>query len=835
MFPKRLLALTLFAALAVMPPCVLRAQWVQTNGLYEGVVMSIAGNGEDLFANIGGFNTGVGTSVYRSTNSGVSWSEANKGLPPDDTTGFSGITGLLSIGNRVFLANSNYSPTTIYLWSDARSRWIEAGTFSQEVNNNTFGAFGKFLLVGAVGGIARSSDEGSSWTFVDSASNQPSFECSVTSFASIDTLLFAGTSGVRSWGQGIFRSSDSGNHWIRIDLADSGNIWSLVAIGNKLFAATDSGVRFSTDFGISWNGLNNGLPSGVGVLAALGNTLIAGTDGGIYIISTDTGSHWTAPLGGVSQIRIYTLAVSGDTLFAGTNGNGFFLSTDTGRSWSSANAGLTPVTPSVLLGSGSTLYAYGGSLFRSTDSGMDWHTTSSLVTTSSYLTSLAEQGTNLYASSQAGVFVSTDSGITSIQVNNGLSNDDVVCLAVEGSNLFAGTVDSGIFVTTDSGANWSDASGGLPSGVQISCMLVLGYHIIAGTVGGYGVFVTSDNGQDWSSANDGLVNVEIRGIENLGPYVFILTDSGIFRSTIANGLSWTAIAQPSNGPYEGLSKIAASGKTLFEATYPAYENRHIYASFDYGEHWFVEDSGLANVLANGYLTVLTVYDSMLFAGLETYGSSTTLWRRSLSDMPILSYILGANVDTVNFGTIPADKDGLQLVTVTNVGNVALTISSFQLTPSQDVFSTSDLSAEVDLNPGESFTFEVFFMPTQSGEFSANINIISEAKAINIVLVGSAGRVDGVEQPSLLNSMLTIAPNPFSQSTQITFTSPSAGYAEVSIVNMLGVEVARLFSGELGAGEHSFMWGNPTGLPDGVYECLVRMNGQVQTLPVVLMR
>jgi hypothetical protein len=32
MFPKRLLALTLFAALAVMPPCVLRAQWVQMNG-----------------------------------------------------------------------------------------------------------------------------------------------------------------------------------------------------------------------------------------------------------------------------------------------------------------------------------------------------------------------------------------------------------------------------------------------------------------------------------------------------------------------------------------------------------------------------------------------------------------------------------------------------------------------------------------------------------------------------------------------------------------------------------------------------------------------------------
>jgi hypothetical protein len=32
MFQKRILPLTLFAALAVMPTCVLRAQWEQTNG-----------------------------------------------------------------------------------------------------------------------------------------------------------------------------------------------------------------------------------------------------------------------------------------------------------------------------------------------------------------------------------------------------------------------------------------------------------------------------------------------------------------------------------------------------------------------------------------------------------------------------------------------------------------------------------------------------------------------------------------------------------------------------------------------------------------------------------
>ncbi len=78
------------------------------------------------------------------------------------------------------------------------------------------------------------------------------------------------------------------------------------------------------------------------------------------------------------------------------------------------------------------------------------------------------------------------------------------------------------------------------------------------------------------------------------------------------------------------------------------------------------------------------------------------------------------------------------------------------------------------------------------------------------------------------------PNPFSHSTTISFSSQSSGYADISIVNLLGAEVAHLFSGELAAGEHSFVWSNPTGVPDGTYECLIRMNGHLQTLPMVLM-
>jgi hypothetical protein len=58
---------------------------------------------------------------------------------------------------------------------------------------------------------------------------------------------------------------------------------------------------------------------------------------------------------------------------------------------------------------------------------------------------------------------------------------------------------------------------------------------------------------------------------------------------------------------------------------------------------------------------------------------------------------------------------------------------------------------------------------------------------------------------------------------------------ITHVNFLGSEVAHVFSGELAAGEHSFVWSNPTGLPDGTYECLIRFNGQVEMLPIVLQR
>jgi hypothetical protein len=83
------------------------------------------------------------------------------------------------------------------------------------------------------------------------------------------------------------------------------------------------------------------------------------------------------------------------------------------------------------------------------------------------------------------------------------------------------------------------------------------------------------------------------------------------------------------------------------------------------------------------------------------------------------------------------------------------------------------------------------------------------------------------------------PNPLTQSATISFSSPESGAAEVTIVNLLGLEVARIFTGELESGEHSFTW-NANGssglpVPPGVYWCVVRMNGRTEQSAMVVER
>ncbi len=132
--------------------------------------------------------------------------------------------------------------------------------------------------------------------------------------------LFAGTLG------GAFLSTNNGSSWTPIDSGFTGtyvNVHTFAFIGSNIFAGLyTKGVYLSTNNGTTWGIVNLGLTNlGVTTLAVSGSNLFAGTTGGVFL-STNNGSTWvdvglTEPTGGIQS-----LAANNTFLFAGTVGIG---------------------------------------------------------------------------------------------------------------------------------------------------------------------------------------------------------------------------------------------------------------------------------------------------------------------------------------------------------------------------------------------------------------------------------------------------------------------------------------------------------------------------------
>jgi ligand-binding sensor domain-containing protein len=112
--------------------------------------------------------------------------------------------------------------------------------------------------------------------------------------------IFAGT-----YGGGVFLSTNNGTSWTAVNsgLKDS-SVRCLATSGSNIFAGTDSGVFLSTNNGTSWTAVNSGLPNAdVNCLAVSGGNIFAGTNGfGVWrrplseVVSILPQNHQTIPL-----------------------------------------------------------------------------------------------------------------------------------------------------------------------------------------------------------------------------------------------------------------------------------------------------------------------------------------------------------------------------------------------------------------------------------------------------------------------------------------------------------------------------------------------------------
>jgi len=264
--------------------------------------------------------------VFKSTDTGNSWSPANSGLPTDSFV--------------LALAIDPQTPTTLYA-----------------VSNRS---------------IFRSTNGGSSWdllfTFSVTIWDQPGSGGSVKNLA-IDpqtpTTLYVGRWISAGAGSGVcigsvYKSTDGGLTWSQTALAGctaglaiDPQTPTTLYVGSRHHGVNISSLYKSTDGGTTAVSIMNGIFSGSGTIPDLAidpvtpTTVYAATDVGVYK-TTDGGANWryletSRPFGGVAALAIDPLTPT--ILYAGI-GNaggcyGVFKSINGGESWVELNAGLT--------------------------------------------------------------------------------------------------------------------------------------------------------------------------------------------------------------------------------------------------------------------------------------------------------------------------------------------------------------------------------------------------------------------------------------------------------------------------------------------------------------
>ncbi len=519
-----------------------RAQWVQTGPFCGGYFKSIAVSDTKIFAGA------YGDGLFCSTNGGSSWTK----LGLDDGT------------------------------------WINAVIISSN------GTRGLNLFVGAnrggVGemhGIILSTDEGMTWTEVNSGmpENSDVTALAVSPVPAGGSNLFAATNGA-----GLFVSTNNGSTWSE---ADNGlghpYISSLIVSGSNIYAGCDyGGVFVSTDNGTTWASANSGLTNiYVTALAASadGTNIFAGTEGGIFL-SINNGASWTAVSNGLTNLHIRSIVVSGTNVFAGTDGGGIFLSTNNGTSWSPMNTGLT------------FPYAYALAVIPNSTG----------------------NPTLVAGTWGSGIFVSGNNGTSWTSANTGLIPRCLNDLAVSGTNIIVGTNGCGALISSNNGASWNPANTGNSSpnvyALAVSHNRNGAANLIADAAR---IILSSDNGESWTQANTGnfspgdchALSVSNDGTDSVrilaGNQALDIQQDEVFIS-VDNGMNWTKYGTNINA--SRFNAIAASGASLFAGT-----NQGVFRTTDEGATWIQVNNGLTST----DVVALISFGSALFAGTDGGG------------------------------------------------------------------------------------------------------------------------------------------------------------------------------------------------------------------------
>ena len=646
--------------------------WTQI-GPYGGTINELAaapGTPATMYAATGG-------GIFKSTNAGATWAGSSSGLTDGNVT---------SIAVNPANTSEVYATTSTALWrsTDAGATWATVPVSVNGVTpyNDTslaFGAASTLYFSGSNGAVV-SSDDGSTWTFLESTGGQ--VNAVIPDPLNASNVLVVTSAGLQ-------RSVDGGLTFTNCSVPAGLGVASVTYDpGNDsiVFAGAGSLLR-SIDGGASFQPVQTDAGSQVWKVAASPSdpthVYASGRVGQLTYIarSVDTGATWTTMTSVGGGDLVPTLLVdpaSSDQVYAGTN-EGVFLSSDGATTWAASNDGLAAAAPNGLAvdpSNPTTAYAAMGAqgVYRTTDSGATWQqadnglgdpTNPSAQITAEEVAVMAN-GTVLVARALSGpnaqpvsIFKSTNGGATWTAADSGLPSAgvwDVVAQPGSDTNAFVtiqspAGVSSAVYGTTDGGSTWNPVG---PAATTIAALAIASDHTIVAATGGVydnspaqALYISTNGGVSWTARTAPPVQVSTFafGATSATIYAGSALTSQVAVST-NGGVSWTLHSvDPSNRS----SQIDAIAVDPLDPSV-------VYSGTDAGGLWQSSDAGAS------------------WAAMSTMGTRVaSLTFSSSANTPLLASLRGTtSAGLASFVSTPAN---LTLPTITGTVTAGNTLSA----------------------------------------------------------------------------------------------------------------------------------------------------------------
>jgi len=753
---------------------------------------------------------------------------------------------------------------TIIRSTDGGSTWVvrhSSGGVSHTLNSISFGDLDSGTVVGHSGTILRTTDGGATWRTQASGTSAALYG---VSFTGPDLGIAVGAGGI------IIRTSDGGIVWTIQESGTNLPLFDVCLINDRkgVVVGANGTILRTTDSGLTWTSEISGTTKGLRGIAFADSLTGVSVGRGVIVRTTDGGVTWTEQLANTVEFDAVSLYANMGLACgpSGFSGSGFvFRSTDYGLTWTNEYGGaalfgisLEDVDVGIVVGEN-------GAILATSDGGKSWTTKNTWVTkgelndcffTNQDVGITVGGNPNLWPSAM--LLRTTDGGTTwrKISIGDYIGFGGVTFL----DSLKGFAVGAGIFRTIDGGLSWEHLRyGGSLHGISF------GTPSTGTAVGLFGTILrTTDGGATWfdqiylsdwnlydvafTDASTGFVvggawasqsgtihkttnggisweqqletSVSLNGVSFVNRNVGTVVGHGgtILRTTDA-GLTWLSQSAGTDALLQQVQFIDANVGCII-----GWEGGLVLYTTDGGDCWTSRLGGTTLDFRGLFLSDAN-RGTMVGVDLNTYQGiilHTTTGGTGIDPPP--SPTLSSPLNETGVGTNP-------ILTWEPLSNALWYTVQVSLSPVFSIIGVNQTNISATSLQMSGLETETTYYWQASVTDSTGTSGWSEVWSFTTSLTDVGDDREELPQEFTLSQNY---PNPFNPTTTFAFSLRSSVFANLSIYDLLGREIATLVNEEKAPGTYEVTW-DAEGQASGVYIYRISAGPFVQTRKLIILK